>query len=157
MRPSDRWPARAPSGEFSPEHPAGTGRTRAAREDQQGRRLPFASACDADGEVTERVKVMELQEDEFWFFEAFRPALSRLSVGAPGFLFEMALVNLYLADVLRERLRRCPEFISPRSRRTLDTADLNMTTPDEAAALLESAVAEEVRRLTYPAIASLLA
>jgi hypothetical protein len=77
-------------------------------------------AVDEAGAVDENLDIWEFPEDEFWFFEAFRPAISRLSLEAPGYLFEMALINLYavfeafLSDLLQERLRRIPAWLAPR-------------------------------------------
>jgi hypothetical protein len=112
-------------------------------------------ACDVDGVINDHVQVMELPEDEFWFFEAFRPAVSRLSIGAPGFVYEMAIISLYavfdayLADVLRARLRRWPRLISARARRS---AEIPST-----AESLDQAIDLDVRRLTYGSISALLA
>ena len=53
-------------------------------------------AVHPDGRESDVMKVMELPEDEFRDFDAFRPALSRLALGASGFLFAMELVTLYV-------------------------------------------------------------
>jgi hypothetical protein len=117
-------------------------------------------AIQADGRESEVVKVMELPEDEFWYFEAFRPALSRLSLGAPGFLFEMELVTLYgvfeayLADTLRDRLRRNPRFLSQKARRALEALG-DSAAHDPSA--VDTVIDGEVRRLGFGSITALLA
>jgi hypothetical protein len=111
----------------------------------------------ADGGVDDALRVMELPEDEFWFFEAFRPAFSRLAIGAPGFLFEMAVINLYavfeayLADMLRSRLRRLPQLVSAKARRSSIGNDI-----DPTARLVDRAVEHDIRKITYGSITSLL-
>lgn len=115
-------------------------------------------AVAADGTANANVSVMELPEHEFWFFEAFRPALSNLSVKAPGYLFEMALINLYalfeafVADLIRARLRRFPHRISAKAKRAPAATDR----PDDASGRLERAIKSDVRRLTYGSVGALL-
>jgi hypothetical protein len=112
-----------------------------------------------DGSESQVVSVMELPEDEFWYFEAFRPALSRLALGAPGFLAEMELVTLYgvfeayLGDMLRDRLRGHPHLLGAKARRDLNGLG-DVTTRDPAA--VDRVVAAEIRRLTYGSITALL-
>ncbi len=120
----------------------------------------IAPAIEADGRESDVVKVMELPEDEFWYFETFRPALSRLALGAPGFLFEMELVNLYgvfeayLADTLFDRLRRHPHFLSPKAQGAL--AALGDPVARDPSAI-DAVIDGEVRRLTYGSISTVLA
>lgn len=105
-----------------------------------------------------QVKVMSLPEDEFWFFEGFRPALSGLWLGPPAFLHEMAFINLYavfegyLSDVLRRRLHRHPKMMA-------DDQQLKYQDIFEAldkAALLDRMVEREVRNTMYKAVDSVL-
>ena len=117
-------------------------------------------AIEEDGRESDVVKVMELPEDEFWYFEAFRPALSRLALGAPGFLFDMELVNLYgvfeayLADTLCDRLRRNPHLLSLKAQGALAAlGNPAARDPDAIDAVIDS----EVRRLTYGSISAVLA
>lgn len=66
-----------------------------------------------DGDVT----VMELPEDEFYFFQAFRPAAFDLEKALPAFLLQMALVHAYtlfesyIAEIVRMRLQAHPAQI----------------------------------------------
>ena len=118
------------------------------------------AAIDPDGRVSDVVKVMELPEDEFWYFEAFRPALSRLSLGAPGFLFEMELVTLYgvfeafLSDALRDYFRLQLKHLGPKAQREVKALG-NPSSPIDAA--VNQVIDREVRRLTYNSVASVLA
>ncbi len=117
-------------------------------------------AIGGDGGESAIVSVMELPEDEFWYFEAFRPALSRLALGAPGFLFEMELITLYgvfeayLTDKLHDRLRSRPGLLSPKGQRAL--AEIGNPAARDGAAF-DEVVGAEVRRLAYLPIAALLA
>lgn len=113
-----------------------------------------------DGSESDVASVMELPEDEFWYFEAFRPALSRLALDAPGFLAEMELVTLYgvfeayLGDMLRDRLRRHPRLLSAKAQRDLeDLGDSSVRDP----VAVDGVIDVEVRRLTYGSITALLA
>ena len=117
-------------------------------------------ALHRDGSESDVVSVMELPEDEFWYFEAFRPALSRLSLGAPGFLAEMELVTLYgvfeayLADTLRDRLQRRPDLLGPKAQRGLGAlGDPSIRDP----AAVDGVIDAEVLRLTHGSITALLA
>ena len=116
-------------------------------------------AVHADGGKSDVISVMELPEDEFWYFEAFRPALSRLASGAPGFLAEMELVTLYgvfeayLGDVLRDRLRSHPHLLGAKAQRDLSGLG-DPTTRDPAA--VDRVIDAEVRRLTLSSITALL-
>lgn len=55
------------------------------------------------------VTILELPEDEFYFFQAFRPRIFDLDKQLPSFFLQMALVygytlfENYLADVIRIR------------------------------------------------------
>ena len=115
------------------------------------------AAIDPDGRVSDVVKVMELPEDEFWYFEAFRPALSRLSLGAPGFLFEMELVTLYgvfeafLSDALRDYFRLQLKHLGPKAQREVKALG-NPSSQIDAA--VNQVIDREVRRLTYNSVAS---
>jgi hypothetical protein len=61
--------------------------------------------------------VWELPEDEYWFFQAFRPALFGLEKALPTFLFEIgithayALFEGYLSEILRNRLEEHPRLM----------------------------------------------
>ncbi|MFN4178289.1 MAG: hypothetical protein ACK4F1_15200 [Phenylobacterium sp.] len=102
---------------------------------------------------------MELPEDEFWFFEGFRPALSSLSVEPPAFLHEMAFVNLYAAfdgfvsDLLRARLQRHPQMMG--GERQLRYEEIFGAPNKEA--LLERMIEREVRDVMYQALTDVLA
>ncbi len=117
----------------------------------------FEKVANADGSVNDAVHVMELPEDEFWFFEAFRPTFSRLAIGAPGFLFEMAVINLYavfeayLADMLRSRMRHLPALVSTKARRSFLGNETS-----SADHLVDRAIEHDIRRITYGSITSLL-
>ena len=113
-----------------------------------------------DGRESDVVKVMELPEHELWYFEAFRPSLSRLALGAPGFLYEMELVTLYgafeafLTDTLCERLGRNVHLLGPKARRALESLG-DPSRRDSAA--VRDVLDAEVRRLTYGSITAVLA
>jgi hypothetical protein len=69
------------------------------------------------GEKVGSVTVLELPEDEYWFFSAFRPSLFDLNKDLPPFMYEMAIVNAYamlegyISDLLRVQLRRHPQLM----------------------------------------------
>ena len=117
-------------------------------------------AIDPEGRESDVVKVMTLPENEFWYFEAFRPALSRLSLGAPGFLFEMELVTLYgvfeafLSDTLRDYFRLHLQHLGPKAQRELEALGLPS---NRIIAAVNQVIDREVRRLTYNSVASVLA
>lgn len=96
-----------------------------------GKSRIFDADAGAGGEP--RVTLMELPADDFWHFEAFRPAVSRLQLQLPNFQYEMALVSLcasfesFLSDVLRRRLEGDAELLRARRRKRFDRllADLD--------------------------------
>jgi hypothetical protein len=119
--------------------------------DEEAKRL---AVNPTDGQV----KVMELPEDEFWFFEGFRPALSGLSVGPPSFLHAMAFTHLYgmfeaqLADTLRSRLRHRPRLMGGKQQLDYDA----IFTVKSKAALLDHMIEREVRRVMQGSIGETL-
>jgi len=77
-----------------------------------------------EGDVT----IMELPEDEFYFFQAFRPGLFNLEKEVPDFILQMALVHSYtlfenyIVHVIRMRLQAHPAQVG--LKRQITVADL---------------------------------
>ena len=65
----------------------------------------------------ENVVQLDLPEDEFWFFSAFRPGLFNVDKELPGFIYEMAFVHAfakfeaYLSHSLLARYKRHPNLM----------------------------------------------
>lgn len=74
-----------------------------------------------DGKSTGSVAVMEMPEDEYWYFKAFRPALFNLKSDLPSFIYEMSFVyayavfEAYLSDILRMRFQMRPKLMGANS------------------------------------------
>jgi hypothetical protein len=101
--------------------------------------------------------VMELPEDEYFFFQAFRPGLFDLESQLPAFILQMALVHAYtlfenyIADVVRLRLQAHPAQVG--LKKAVTVADL-LTFPtreDLLASIIENEV-NQVMRLPIVAI-----
>ena len=108
----------------------------------------------SDGDVT----IMELPEDEFYFFQAFRPGMFDLEKQLPPFILQMALVHAYtlfenyLADVVRLRLQAHPAQVGLKKQITV--ADLLSCESREN--LIASVIDNEVNQVMHMPIAAIL-
>jgi hypothetical protein len=111
-----------------------------------------------DGEKLGVVTVLELPEDEYWFFQAFRPAIFDLDRDLPAFIYGMAVVHAYamfeayLSDLLRERLRTHPRLMG--AQRQVKYEEI-FDAPSKAD-LIDTMIEREVRDLTYLPVLALL-
>lgn len=77
----------------------------------------FAILDTEAGKVTDNISIMELPEDEFYFFGAFRYGLFDLDRELPAFFFNMslmqayALFEAYISDVIRDCLLKHPKLL----------------------------------------------
>ena len=118
------------------------------------RDLEAAKYAAAGAEVT----VWELPEDEFYFFEAFRPALFDLEKRLPTFLLRMALVygytlfENYLTHVIRRRLTEHPAALGAEKHVTYRQV-IESTSKEE---LIEKLVDRELYQLMHESIGVIL-
>jgi hypothetical protein len=107
-----------------------------------------------NGDVT----IMELPEDEFYFFQAFRPGAFDLETQLPPFILQMALVYAYtlfenyIADVIRLRLHAHPAQIGLKKQITV--AELLASESRES--LIASEIEREVNQIMYMPIVAIL-
>jgi len=104
------------------------------------------------------VTIWELPEDEFHFFEAFRPALFDLEKRLPPFLLQMALVyghtlfEGYLTEIIRHRFTAYPAHLGGKKQVTYREV-LESSSKEELVARL---VDREVYRLMHEPVAVVL-
>ena len=123
--------------------------------DLKGEQLPDdLRAQYGDGDLT----LMELPEDEFYFFQAFRPGIFELEKQLPPFILQMALVHAYtlfknyIADVVRMRLHAQPAQVG--LKKQVVVADvLAFATKED---LVASIVDNEVNQVMHLPIAAIL-
>ena len=104
------------------------------------------------------VTLMELPEDEFHFFQAFRPGMFDLQKEVPAFILEMSLIHAYalfeayVSDVVRLRLKAHPAQIGMDKHvslaEVLASADKN--------ALLDAFVERELNQIMHEPIGATL-
>jgi hypothetical protein len=126
--------------------------------------IRFRSPSQSDPEAAKyvaagaKVTVWELPEDEFHFFEAFRPALFDLEKRLPRFLLGMALVygytlfEDYLAQVIRGRLTEYPAQMGAEKHVTYRQI-LESASKEE---LLEKLVDRELYQLMHEPVCAIL-
>jgi hypothetical protein len=108
---------------------------------------------------TKNIKILELPEDEFYFFEAFRLGIHNLEQEIPSFIHDMwifhsyGLFEFYLMKILKSRFQIHPKLIS--GNKTLTTNDLLEAESREE--LLEKFIELEVRDLLFLPINGTLA
>jgi hypothetical protein len=105
------------------------------------------------------VKFLELPEDEFYFFKAFRHGLFEWERQVPAFLLQMAFVHAYtlfenyLRGILSLRLQAHPEQIGVKKQITY--AEIFASASKEE--IMEWIIDRELSQLMYEPIESLLA
>lgn len=110
------------------------------------------------GQRAGKVSVLELPEDEYWFFHAFRPGMFDLEKELPPFIYSMGLVDAfamfegYLTDVLRACFRTHPKLMG--SGRKIDYEQIINATSQEA--IIDQMIEREVRNLVYLPISGVL-
>lgn len=106
---------------------------------------------DGEGTKTGVVTVWELPEDEYWFFEAFRPGLFDLDRDLPTFVYEMTIVHLYamfeayLSDLFRARFRMHPQLMGVQRQVKYEVIFEASSKTD----LIDAMVEREVREMLY--------
>jgi hypothetical protein len=111
-----------------------------------------------EGEATSRVLLLELPEDEFYFFKAFRQGLFDLEKQVPAFLLQMAFVyayslfECYVAEILRLRLMAHPQQVGLSKQIEYGEVFASASREELIALLID----REVSRLMYEPIDSLL-
>lgn len=106
----------------------------------------------------ENVKILELPEDEFYFFDAFRLGIFNLEQEIPSFIYNMwfihsyGLFEYYLMKILKNRFLIHPKLLS--SSKTLTINDLLETESKDA--LMERFIDMEVRNLLFLPINGIL-
>ena len=111
-----------------------------------------------EGGKSGAVTVWELPEDEYWFFQAFRPGLFDLDGDLPRFVYEMAIIHAYamfeayLSSLLRMRLCRHPQLMGGQRQIKYDQVFEAATKAD----LIESMIERDVRDLMYLPLVGLI-
>jgi hypothetical protein len=104
------------------------------------------------------VTVLELPEDEFYFFRAFRPGLFDLQKELPLFVLQMTLVygytlfETYVAELIRLRLRAHPAQLGADKQVSIK----HIVESGSKEALIEGIVDRELTRIMYEPIAAIL-
>jgi hypothetical protein len=104
------------------------------------------------------VTIMELPEDEYYFFQAFRPGMFDLERQLPPFILQMALVHAYtlfenyIADVVRLRLQAHPRQVGLKKQVTV--ADVLAFASREE--LLASIIENELNQVMHLPIVAIL-
>jgi hypothetical protein len=104
------------------------------------------------------ISVLELPEDEYFFFRAFRPGIFELQSQLPAFFFAMSFVygytlfETYISDVVRCRLKAFPAHIG-RDKQITVAEILDSESKEE---LVEQLVNREVNRIMYEPIGVVL-
>ena len=113
---------------------------------------------DDSGQERGNVTVLELPEDEFWFFRSFRPAIFDLDNDLPHFVYAMGIVDAfamfegYLSNMLKERLRQHPRLMGSQRRLTYEQIHEAASKGD----IVETMIDREIRELTYLSLSDLL-
>lgn len=111
------------------------------------------------GEPAGDVSVLELPEDEFYFFRAFRGGRARLATELPDFFFGMCLVHAhglfehYLTELLKSVFLSRPKMLG--KSKALNYGDVLESYPSMNA-LLEKMAEKELRELFYKSWRDLL-
>jgi len=104
------------------------------------------------------VTIMELPEDEYYIFQAFRPGIFDLDKQLPSFLLQMALIygytlfENYLADVIRIRLRAHPAQVGLKKQITVS----DVLDSDSRESLIDKIIEGELYRLMHEPIVTIL-
>jgi hypothetical protein len=102
--------------------------------------------------------VLEMPEDEYYFFEAFRPGMFDLEKELPSFIFGMAVVyacalfESYVAELIRLRLKAHPAQIG--TDKTTSMAEILKS--DSKDDLIEMIIDRELNRIMHEPIAAIL-
>ena len=113
---------------------------------------------DAEGKDAGQITVWELPEDEFWFFQAFRPGLFDIDKDLPAYLYEMGIVHAYslfegyLSETIRFLLRRHPQLMGGK-RQVMYEQLFDAKTKEE---LIEELIERHLRELMYLPIPGIL-
>jgi hypothetical protein len=101
---------------------------------------------------------MELPEDEFYFFRAWRQGLFDLDKGIPPFIFEMSLVyayalfETYVSDIVRLRLKAHPAQLG--TNKQVPLADILESSDKDT--LLDVLIERELSQLMHEPLAATL-
>lgn len=110
-----------------------------------------SSLVDESGSKTGIITIWELPEDEFWFFQPFRSAISDLQKDLPPFIYEMSIVNAYavfedyLSGLLRARFRQHPRLMGGQREIKYDQI-FDAASMDD---LIDRIIEREVKELMY--------
>lgn len=104
------------------------------------------------------VTLMELPEDEFYFFRAFRSGAFDLQREVPAFIFEMSLVysyalfETYISDIIRLRLKSHPAQLGMAKQVTV----AQVLASADKDALLDFMIDRELNQIMYEPIGAVL-
>ncbi len=135
-------------------HPSSDGKTRYLDEGEHD----IEARDDAGNKVGKVVGVLELPEDEFYFFQAFRPGMFDLEKDLPSFLFEMALIYAnslfenYISSIIRLRFQKHPELMGVNKQVTYGQVIKSNSKQD----VIEHLINREVQQLMYEPIGAVL-
>ena len=99
----------------------------------------------------ENIKILELPEDEFYFFEAFRLGIFNLEYEIPSYMHNMwiiysfSLFENYLTKILKDRFLMRPQLLGKNKTLTLD----DLLDSDSKDSLVEKFIDSEIRELLY--------
>lgn len=111
-----------------------------------------------DGVKLKNVSVLEMPEEEFYFFGAFRNGILELQRELPAFVFGLgqvyaySLFESYIVDVLNDRLCKHPRCMG--SKKQANYSDIFAASSKEA--LVEELVRKEINDIMYLPITGVL-
>ncbi len=112
----------------------------------------------ADGAKLKNISVIEMPEDVFYFFGAFRNGILELQRELPPFIFGLgqvyaySLFESYVAEVLNDRLGKHPECMG--AKKQVNYSDVFSATSKEA--LVDELVRKEINDILYLPITGVL-
>ena len=114
-------------------------------------------AC-SDGTPLKNLSILEMPEDEFHFFGAFRKGILELQNELPPFIYGLgqvyaySLFESYITDVLRDRLSKHPESIG--AKKQVSYSEVFKAPSKEA--LVEALISKEIGDILYLPISGVL-
>jgi hypothetical protein len=111
-----------------------------------------------DGAMLKNISVLEIPEDEFYFFGAFRKGILELQNELPAFIFGLGQVYAYslfesfIMDVLRDRIGKHPECMGAKKQVNYEEV---FGTPSKEA-LVDTLISKEITEILYLPISGVL-
>ena len=112
----------------------------------------------SDGTILKNVSVLEMPEDEFHFFGAFRKGIFALQNELPAFIFGLgqvyaySLFESYIVEVLKDRLGKHPECMG--QKKQVNYSEVFNAPSKEA--LVDALISKEIKEILYLPICGVL-